>query len=377
MDRLFSPHIDELFRAALRDKVFSGASLIAATPGNILIHRNWGTTMKGGNPVADGTRFDLASLTKALVTAPLYAWAVGTGKLDLDWAMSRFFSSDILPADKAGITLRHLLNHCSGLPAYHPFYRELIGTPPPLRRNALLSRILRTPLLNEPGRMSCYSDLGFLLLGMILENTLGNSLEPLSSEILFAPLGIRSLHYCPMVVPTNPEELPKRSTAELLEFAATEFCPWRRRLLVGEVHDENAYCLGGVAGHAGLFGTAHGVFRLLSFLAEVHSGRNTSWPAAVLREFWTRQNAAAESTWALGYDTPSASGSSSGVYFSPRSVGHLGFSGTSFWIDPDTGIMVILLTNRIYPTRQNEKLKAFRPAVHNLVMEALHATEKH
>lgn len=376
MDRTLPPHLEEVFLHALEDRVFSGASLLVAAPGDILYHRNWGATFRGGKPVSDDTRFDLASLTKALVTAPLYVWAVTTGRLDLDSRISAFFPPGLVPPGKAAVTLRHLLNHCSGLPAYHPFYLELIGTPPPRRKAALLSLILATPLLDAPGRVSCYSDLGFLLLGMILESTFGKSLESLAAEILFEPLEIKSLHYRPFTAPTDPEPLPDIPTAGTVEFAATEQCPWRRRLIVGEVDDENAYCLGGVAGHAGLFGTAFGIFRLLSFLMDVHSGKNASWSPAILREFWKRQDIVPGSTWALGYDTPSASGSSSGVCFSPRSVGHLGFSGTSFWIDLDRGIMVILLTNRIYPTRENEKLKAFRPLVHNLVMEALHATSK-
>jgi CubicO group peptidase (beta-lactamase class C family) len=144
------------------------------------------------------------------------------------------------------------------------------------------------------------------------------------------------------------------------------------------VHDENAYCLGGVAGHAGLFGTAHGVFDLLAFLWKVYRGGicDGFWRAEVVREFWTRQSAAPDATWMLGYDTPGLQNSSAGNYFSPRTPGHLGFTGTSFWFDLDREILVILLTNRVYPTRENERLKRFRPTIHNLVMETYHGTSK-
>jgi CubicO group peptidase (beta-lactamase class C family) len=145
-------------------------------------------------------------------------------------------------------------------------------------------------------------------------------------------------------------------------------------MIVGEVHDENAFSLGGVAGHSGLFGIAQGAFILISFLWDIcrDSLQNDAWSSEVVKDFWTRQNIVPQSTWALGFDTPSSSNySSCGRFFSSRSVGHLGFTGTSFWLDLDQGILVVLLTNRVYPTRENNKIRQFRPMLHNLVMKEL------
>ena len=141
------------------------------------------------------------------------------------------------------------------------------------------------------------------------------------------------------------------------------------------MHDENAYCLGGVAGHAGLFGTARGICDLLRALWNIHNGGDASVALApsVVRAFWMRQNLVPESSWALGFDTPSAAGSSAGTRFSSRSIGHLGFTGTSFWMDLEREILVILLTNRVHPTRTNDRIKLFRPVFHDVVMDCLYA----
>ena len=364
--------LDQVFTQALSERTFSGASLLVAKPDLILFHKTWGRTHDGGGgSTIDGhTFFDLASLTKPLITAPLYMHAVSEGVLDLDERLDRFFSAGLLPEDKRAITIRQLLCHSSGFPAYEPFFRELISIEPSERRDALLAKILATPLLSQPGRVSCYSDLGFILLGIMLEVTHGKPLDSIAGQFLLRRFN-DSLGFCRLKVPTNPIVSPERLTTVARAFAATEYCPWRNRLLAGEVHDENAYCMGGVAGHAGLFGTAHGVYQLLMFLWDVYRNRTThrSWSADVVQEFWMKQCGAPDGTWMLGFDTPSPENSSAGKYFSPRSVGHLGFTGTSFWFDLDREILVILLTNRVHPTRENERMKDFRPLLHNLVME--------
>ncbi len=317
--------------------------------------------------------------------------------------------------DKKPITVRSLLSHSSGLPAYAPFYLELIKLPAGERRNALSSMILKTPLDNPPGKAALYSDLGFMLLGLILEQQMGGRLDRLARDVLFAPLGIDELHFCP--VDETHELLPAAilqagilsgatgAPAAILQagnpagatgaaFAATQFCPWRKRLLSGEVDDENGWALNGVAGHAGLFGTAKGVFRLLSFLWAIyeeghvpHLPPQSSDPSSALphiaaetvRLFWTRSGPGAPGAgpagsgeWCLGYDTPSQKGySSGGRFFSPKAVGHLGFTGVSFWLDLEKRILIILLTNRVHPTRQNDEIRDFRPVLHDIVMKAL------
>jgi CubicO group peptidase (beta-lactamase class C family) len=366
--------LEDVFREGLQNGTFSGASLLAASSEGIALRRTWGMTRLGGLPVDSETSFDLASLTKPLVVSALCIRAVSENAFSLEDPVSRFFQKSVVPGDKREINLRHLLSHCSGLAPYMPYFRELIRIPDAEKRDALLFRILHNDLLSPPGRECHYSDLGFLLLGIILESVYGRPLDQLFRDMLLMPLGIESPAYRRMLVPADPETIPHELARGSYSCAATEQCPWRRRLLEGEVHDENAYSLGGVAGHSGLFGTAYDVFLLISFLWKIYNGslKEPGWSGEVVEEFWTRQDLVAESTWALGFDTPSSNGySSTGDFFSPRSVGHLGFTGTSFWLDLDRDVLIILLTNRVYPTRENNKIRQFRPLVHNIVMKEL------
>jgi serine-type D-Ala-D-Ala carboxypeptidase len=394
--------VDRMFARALAEKTFSGASLLVATPDSILFHKTWGRTRRRGRHIDSHTLFDLASLTKPLITAPLYMRAVSEGKFALDTTLLRYFPEALLGTDKKTISFRQLLNHSSGLPAYRPFYRELIAKEPARREDVLFRRILRTSLDAKPGTVACYSDLGFLLLPHFLERIYDKPFGKLATEFLLEPLNLNLMNPKPrrqlaldfqdvqegsplallgfrsLRVSLDPTLVPGKVVATGRIFAATEYCPWRNRLLIGEVHDENAYCLGGVAAHAGLFGTAHGVYRLLTFLWEVYAGRVTNpfFSAETVREFWREQSLVTGSTWRLGFDSPSPQNSSAGKYFSPRSIGHLGFTGTSFWFDLDQEILIILLTNRVYPTRENERLRNFRPLLHNLVMETYHGAAK-
>jgi CubicO group peptidase (beta-lactamase class C family) len=367
----FQASADRVFVRALTAKTFSGASLLVAKPDRVLFHQTWGHTRNTGESSIDShTLFDLASITKPLITVPLCARAVSEGILALDDPLRSFFPSALITEATQSITIRQLLTHSSGLPAYEPFFHELIPLEPSKRREALRAKVLSAPLQSRPGTSSCYSDLGFMLLTMILEGIYEAPLDHLAEEFLLQGFE-GTLRYCPLEVPSDPTVPPKRPRAAEGSFAATEYCPWRKRLLEAEAHDENAYCLGGVAGHAGLFGTAHGVFRLLAFLWELYQGSPDHPPRTteVMREFWTRPSGIPDSTWMLGFDTPSPQQSSAGDRFSPRSAGHLGFTGTSFWFDLEREILIILLTNRVHPTRKNERMKSFRPLLHNLVME--------
>jgi CubicO group peptidase (beta-lactamase class C family) len=401
--------LDAQFEAAVSAGVFSGASLLVSRHGGQVFERTWGRLKIAGDPVTPTTRFDLASLTKPLVTAPLCMIARDCGYLALDDPISRFFPGRA-PVDKISITLKDLLSHASGLPAWSPFHRELVKLPSETRREALTAMLLNTPLENPPGKVATYSDLGYMLLGLVLERHMGERLDRLARDLLFAPLGIDELHFNPVQEPTEPAQppaiIPPGVSASFLPaallqagippgaaapgaVAATQFCPWRKRLLCGEVDDENAWALGGVAGHAGLFGTARGVFQLLSFLWGLHDGpdaRRKSPPAApavssplitaeTVRLFWSPcppDRADSKNIWCLGYDTPSPQGySSAGRFFSRRTVGHLGFTGVSFWLDLEKRVLVILLTNRVHPTRKNDEIRNFRPVLHDIVMKAL------
>jgi serine-type D-Ala-D-Ala carboxypeptidase len=373
------PCLEHAFGKALEDKVFSGASLLIGTPEVILFEKSWGGTQMDGQPVDAHTRFDLASLTKPLVTTVLYLWAISSGRFGLDDRIDRFLPAPLVPSAKKEITLRHLLCHSSGLPAYQPYFFELIKLPSSERRSHLLEWILQAPLQSPPGRQTCYSDLGFLLLGIIIEISLEISMDQLADQEIFKPLNTNALEYLRLSVENDPAQPPEIVRRPHHAFAATEYCPWRKRLIQGEVHDENAFCLGGVAAHAGLFGTATGIYHLLAHLWEIYRSGHDGWISAeLLRSFWERQSMDAGSgSWALGFDTPDRSASSAGKYFTPHSVGHLGFTGTSFWMDLEQETLIILLTNRVYPTRQNDKIKQFRPLVHNLSMEAFYELRKY
>lgn len=364
--------IERAFAAALRNRTFSGAAMLVGSAERILFHRCWGTTHEGGPAVDQATRFDLASLTKPLVTALLCAVAIERRLLTVEDSLEGFFAHGFVPADKRSITIRQLLAHCSGLPAYRPFYRELIRLPLPTRHAELLKRIMREAPAAAPGTVGNYSDLGFIVLGAILQTVLQGPLDQLADRFILQPLAITELGFFRFEPSSDPTCSPDLPTRQDFRVAATELCPWRRRLLQGEVHDENAYCLGGVAAHAGLFGTATGVYRLLAHLLASYR-RQAADPLInpdLLETFRQRQKIDADSTRALGFDTPSAVNSSAGRFFSARSVGHLGFTGTSFWMDLEQEVIVVLLTNRVYPTRDNERIREFRPLVHNLAMKA-------
>jgi CubicO group peptidase (beta-lactamase class C family) len=187
-------------------------------------------------------------------------------------------------------------------------------------------------------------------------------LDDAARERLFAPLGLDSVGFLP--VGTTHAWTSNRTVA------ATEHCSWRGRVLRGEVHDENAYAMGGVSGHAGLFGDAMGVLTLVRGWRDAALGRSPRWPAELAARFLTRHSDVGDGSWALGWTVPTAP-STSGRYFSPRSYGHLGFTGTSVWVDPDRELTVVLLTNRVHPTRENQGIAAFRPAIHDAIYRGL------
>ncbi|RJR32524.1 MAG: serine hydrolase, partial [Desulfobacteraceae bacterium] len=213
------------------------------------------------------------------------------------------------------------------------------------------------------GKGSVYSDLGFMLLEWAVEAATGTSLKQFVEKSFYAPLGLKSTFF-------NTEGSP---LSEGLQIAATQYCPWRKRLLIGEVDDENAFALGGYSGHAGLFGTAEEVWILSEMLRGHYLGtRSDFFKPVTVREFFRRQDIVEGSDWALGWDTKALEGSSAGRFFSRNSVGHTGFTGTSIWMDLEKDVTAVFFTNRVHPTRDNtEAFKAFRPRIHDAVMTDL------
>jgi beta-N-acetylhexosaminidase len=349
------PAYDVLDRA-VADHAFPGGVLAVGYRGELQVHAFGRQTYDASSPaVAPDTIYDAASLTKAVVTTTLVAMQVESGRIALDVPVERY-----IPEWKAGpnpewrkrITIRNLLTHSSGLPAHKDYFLTIHS-----QREAIAS-ICKESLEYEPGTKTVYSDLGFILLGEILERTTGRTIDQLARERIFTPLGMADTLFKPPKVLSN-------------RVAPTEQdATFRKRLLRGEVHDENAFAMGGVAGHAGMFATAPDLAAFSQMLLNGGIyGHQRLLTRATLAQFIAPQ-AIAAGTRTLGWMVPTTD-STSGRYFSARSFGHLGFTGTSIWIDPERQLFVILLTNRVYPTRANDKITAVRPAVHDAVVEAL------
>lgn len=366
--------VDPIARAlerAVEDGVFPGAVLLVRHRGAVVCHTAAGRlgTQSLTNPAHRETVYDLASLTKPLATATLIALLVQDLKLGLAQRVEEFLP-DLHGTGIGEATISTLLQHRSGLPAWRPYYQSLSpsGQGPgdrseiESRKQAVMAMIAQEPLELEQTRKSVYSDLGYLLLGFIIERYAGASLATLCRERIFSPLHIAHLCY------VNFRGEPEGGEVNPDDVAPTEQDAWRGRLVRGIVHDENAYALGGIAGHAGLFGTASDVGLVGEQWLACFAGRLSILQQRVVEEFVALPDHSPESSWVLGWDTPSPP-SSSGARFSPRSFGHLGYAGTSIWIDPTEDLLVVLLSNRVHPTRENKKIQAFRPAIHDLVFE--------
>lgn len=297
------------------------------------------------------TLYDLASLTKPLFTTLVTLKLVSQGRLSLETRLGELYPEEFF-REKAyrGVTVRDLLAHSAGLPAWRPYFRDLARVPSGQRRAALLQAILSEPLVYPPRKGELYSDLGFFLLGDLLERRSGRDLEDLWAETLseVAPEAAGELLFRPL-----QRGLPRE------RIAPTEICPFRRRLLRGEVHDENTWVLGGVSGAAGLFGTARGVLTLLKALLEVYHGRPRGFLSPdLLRTFWNHRHP--YGVRALGFDRPSGPSPSAGPFFPRSALGHLGYTGCAFWLAPQEGLLAVLLTNRVHPTRKNRLFQGFR-----------------
>lgn len=365
--------LDACLRQATADGTVPGAVICVAYRGQVVWHEAYGAAAVTPEyrPMQRDTLFDLASLTKVIATTSLLLVAHHDGVCRLDEALQRFYLQS-RGTWLGALTVRQLLAHTGGLAAYLPLYQTLLPEGPAspaapsvaTRRRQAILHILDAPCAYPPGAQQLYSDLGFILLAELVETCYQQPLDRLFYERVAQPLGLQCTGYRPLA---GPSPLPASPTA----YAATEACAWRGRVLAGEVHDENAWAMGGVAGHAGLFATAADVWRFVHAMLESAAGRRDWLPPALLRESWQRHSAPPDTTRALGWDTPTPGHSSSGDYFSARSIGHLGFTGCSLWIDLERQVTVVLCTNRVHPSRCATGITRLRPAVHNLIMRAL------
>jgi CubicO group peptidase (beta-lactamase class C family) len=359
--------IREPLLEGVEEGVYPGAVLLVSHQGNIAFLEEAGycSLTSRSNPIRKDTLFDLASLTKPLATTLAIMKLVDQGSLSLDQHLDTLLPTD-LPKDKKTMTPRFLLSHCAGFADWKPFYLELERVEKDKRKESLRERLMNMPLIYDPGTETLYSDLGFMILEWVVETVAGMPLDLFLMKHFYGPLSLKNIFFSSDIPPAG---------FPIDRFAATEECPWRKKTVAGYVHDENAYVVGGYSGHAGLFGTASDVHKLVNLLRSHFLGKRDDYlKPETVETFFTRQDLVEGSTWALGWDTPSPIDSSSGNHFSLNSVGHLGFTGTSVWMDLDKDIIVIFLTNRVHPTRNNEKIKAFRPRIHDLVMEELEET---
>ena len=349
-ERLFQRAFDVL-RSGIDQRAFPGASLAIAHKDRLIALKGLGRfTYASDSPaVTADTLYDLASVTKvvATTTACMLLYERGVLKLDqpLCELLPEFAGSD--PARKL-VTLRMLLAHSSGLPAYIKLFQTAHN------KEELLQQALQVPLTASPGTRAEYSDIGFILLGEVLDQLTGEPLDRFSQREIFSPLGLAHMTYSPtqdwkaLIPPTEDDQT------------------FRHRLVHGEVNDENAFVMGGVAAHAGCFSTALDVSVFAQCMLQ--GGTPIIQPSTV-EIFTRRQDFPLGTSYALGWDTPSQP-SQSGKYFSSRSYGHLGYTGTSLWIDPDRRLSVTLLTNRTWPDRGSQLIKQVRPAFHDAVIEA-------
>lgn len=365
--------IHAALQSAVDEGVFPGAQLAVRLRGELqcVIVAGRLSSEPPGPPVQPTTIYDLASLTKPLATGTALLLLVQRAKVTLEDPVQEVLT-ELEGASIGQATVRDLLTHRSGLPGWRPFYERLdVGSvvPEPSGgkrsvKQQVLKMIRDEPLVYVRGERCVYSDLGFMLLGFLVERLSGMPMDLWCDEAIVRPLQAELLMFCPTTGGAQLDAM--HPIVEISRIAPTEQDERRNRLLRGEVHDENAAAMGGVAGHAGLFGTAESVLAVSGAWLRGYHGTGSILERELVRQFTTRQESAARSSWALGWDTPSAP-SSSGSCFSERSFGHLGYTGTSLWIDPLCELEVVLLSNRVHPSRRNEKIKVFRPWIHDLV----------
>src|SRR5688572_2123043 len=340
----------QILQQAIAGRAFPAAAIEVGNSHQPLWRETFGRlTFDSDAPLTrDDTVFDLASLTKVLATTTLVMRQVEHGILSLDDPVAHHVTG-WRDGGSVVVTIRDLLSHAAGLAAHAPFYRDHQG------RDSFEAAILQTPRAYEPRTKSIYSDLGFMLLGFILDR-----IAPLATQFdtLRVHMGnIQDLQFTPPVI-WKPRTAPTRND------------PWRQRLLIGEVDDDNAWALGGTAGHAGRLGVIGSAGGFARHLLQVLEGRTGAFTQATAETFVARRIEIPGSSRALGWDTMLPT-SSCGTRMSPRAFGHVGFTGTSLWIDPERSVYVALLTNRVHPTPDNNAITAVRPALHDAIIDAL------
>jgi CubicO group peptidase (beta-lactamase class C family) len=379
LPEIFS-EVSQILRKGVEEGVFPGAVVLVGKNGQVVYREAAGfksvQSAKDANPLpmTPDTVFDLASVTSVLVTTTILMKLVETNQIRLDDRISRYIQPFGV-FGKSPITLAQVLSHRSGLPHWLPFFEDLLRENAGARMGILTSRgardfiynqINRCELKNPPGAKQVYSDVGLILLGHLVEVLTGLSLEKAAHRFIFQPLGLKSTSFIDLSM------VKRRGIHPVTDLIApTEECSWRKRMLCGEVHDDNAWAMGGIAGHSGVFSTAqdlHGFAREL--LAAFH--RQSSFVSRnVLDVFWAPTGTEDEAAWRLGWDSASEENGMNQSKVSKTSVGICGFTGCSIWLEPLQGLDIIIMSNRVHPTRSNKKIRSFRPQIHDAVLRAI------
>jgi len=353
-DPVYLDSLNQYIIQSIADSAFPGCAIAVGYQGKLIMQKAFGhqTYNPGSKEVKSNSIFDLASLTKVVATTTSFMILYERGKVSLNEQVQNLIP-DFSGKNKDLVTIRHLLTHTSGLPAWKRLYLETSG------KDNFFHEICITDLEYVPGTKTIYSDLGMILTQRIIETIAQQPLDQFFYENIAYPLEMRRTFF-------NPDR------TLLPEIIPTEISPWHKKLVHGYVHDENSYAMGGIAGHAGLFSTAED----LAIFCQMYLNGGAYKHSRILQPetislFTSRQNIEEGSTRALGWDTRSDLGSSSGKYMSNRAFGHTGFTGTSIWLDPVNHIFVVFLTNRVHPTRENQKIYHARTNVHDYIMKAI------
>ena len=372
--------VTALLASGVEEGVYPGAVLILGKNGEELYRGAVGFKSLRTNkseevlPMTADTVFDIASLTSVVGTTTLVMRLVHSGRLKLEDKVVRYLDGFSV-FGKSGISIAHLLTHTSGLAHWVPFYEELVRENSSSRMGILTSRgardyvvnyIVRSQLKFAPGQKQMYSDLGLILLGRLCEVLTGLSLDKAVMQYVLQPLGMKNTSYVDLSMIKRRGIHPVKGL-----IAPTEDCPWRKRVLWGEVHDDNAWAMGGIAGHSGLFSTAPDLHLFAAQMLAASRGQSEFLPAEIIRGFWQAVERGEDTSWQCGWDTPSSENGMIESKLNPAAVGVCGFTGCSLWIEPESGIDIVLLTNRIHPSRSNKKIRTFRPQLHDAALEAL------
>jgi serine-type D-Ala-D-Ala carboxypeptidase len=358
-------------REAIKDRVIPGLVVAVGQAGQTHLVEALGQRQLDPSPAPAtvDTVYDLASLTKAVVTSLLVMKGVEAGRLHLERPLGDHLG---VLKDRPEVTLRRVLAHAGGFPAHRKFYENTQTKVEPglANRTGIVEWAGAERLTYPPGSRSIYSDLGYILLGALVEQSMNERLDALAERLIWKPLQLSNLGFVDLLASAPAARFHGR------DLAPTERCPVRGRLVVGEVHDLNAFAMGGVAGHAGLFGSIQDLLQLTFVLCAAYHGRGTGGGAPfvhpeVLREFWQPAGIPG-STWRLGWDGPSVKGSLAGELISRCAVGHLSFTGCSLWIDPEQETCLVVLTNRVHPdVHDDPRFRALRPALADAALQAI------